>query len=86
MDGGDPAGTSILPGDDGCLITSMRMRTTTMAGNRRTNPSGTEMEELPFSRMRRRKNDNLDPGLAFSDFSDLKSSIGAVLGSAFARR
>ncbi len=53
-------------------------------GKRRTNPSGIEMEELPFKRMRRRKKDNLDDGL---DFSNLKSSSGgAALGSALARR
>jgi hypothetical protein len=62
------------------------MRTTTMVGKRRTNPKGMEIEELPFSRMRRRKKDNLGSGL---DFSDLKSSSdgdGAVWGSALERR
>jgi hypothetical protein len=48
---------------------------TTMVGKRRTKPRGMEMEELPFSRIRRRKNDNLDAGL---NFSDLKSSMGAA--------
>ena len=66
MVGGEPAGTSMWPGDEGCLTTRMRIKITTMVGKRRTNPSGIDIEELPFSRMRRRKKDNLDNGLDFS--------------------
>src|SRR5271163_251935 len=48
-----------------------RISNTTMHGNSRTNPNGIEIGELPFNRMRRRKNDN--PGSAWA-FSFLISS------------
>ena len=48
-----------------------------MHGNSRTNPTGTEIDELPFNRTRRRKNDN--PGSAGA-FSLLRSSRGGKLG------
>jgi hypothetical protein len=37
-----------------------------MHGNSRTNPNGIEIDELPFNRMRRRKNDNPGSAGAFS--------------------
>ena len=48
-----------------------------MHGNSRTNPNGIEIEELPFNRMRRRKNDN--PGSTWA-FSSLNSSRDGGLG------
>jgi hypothetical protein len=62
MEGGVPAGTSIRPDDEGCRIMRMMINITTMLGNKSTNPSGTEIDELPFNRIRRRKNDNLEEG------------------------
>src|SRR5947199_910185 len=54
-----------------------RISNTTMHGNSRTNPNGIEIEELPFNRMRRRKNDN--PGSAWA-FSFLISSKDGGFG------
>jgi hypothetical protein len=48
-----------------------------MHGNSRTNPNGIEIDELPFNRMRRRKNDN--PGSAWA-FSFLNSSRDGGFG------
>jgi hypothetical protein len=48
-----------------------------MHGNSRTNPNGIEIDELPFNRMRRRKNEN--PGSAWA-FSLLKSSRDGKFG------
>jgi hypothetical protein len=48
-----------------------------MHGNSRTNPNGIEIEELPFNRMRRRKNDS--PGSAWA-FSFLISSRDGGFG------
>jgi hypothetical protein len=55
----------------------MRISNTTMHGNSRTNPNGIEIDELPFNRIRRRKNDN--PGSAWA-FSLLKSSRDGKFG------
>lgn len=55
----------------------MRISNTTMHGNSRTNPNGIEIDELPFNRMRRRKNDN--PGSAWA-FSFLNSSRDGGFG------
>jgi hypothetical protein len=49
---------------------------TTMHGNNSTNPSGTEIDELPFSRMRLRKNDNRGRVRPFPPFKS--SSVGMV--------
>lgn len=59
MDGGAPAGISILPGFDECCTTRKIMVTMTRQGKRRTTPSGTEMLELPRSRILRPKKDIL---------------------------
>jgi len=83
MLGGEPAGTSILPGDDGCLTTRMRMRMTTMLGNNSTNPKGTEIEELPLSRIRRRKRDRLGRVRGFSPFQSPGDGGFDVVGSRF---
>lgn len=75
MEGGAPAGTRMWPGDDGCLITKIRMSMTTMLGNSNMKPRGIEIEEFPFSRMRRRKKENLEEPLPLCDFTS--SNIGA---------
>lgn len=48
-----------------------------MHGKRRTKPSGIDMDELPFIRIRRRKNDNRGKP---RPFSFLKSSRDGMLG------
>ena len=55
MAGGAPAGIKMPPGAAGCRTTRTRMRTMTMQGKSKTAPRGTEMDELPFNRTRRRK-------------------------------
>jgi len=42
------------------------MRIMTRHGKRRTNPSGIDIDELPFRRIRRRRNDNLGSNRPFS--------------------
>jgi hypothetical protein len=54
-----------------------RIKTITRHGNNKTNPSGTETDELRFSRIRRRKNANR--GIA-GPFSCNESSRGGKLG------
>jgi hypothetical protein len=77
MEGGAPDGIKMRPGDEGCLTKRKRMRMTTMHGNSSTKPSGTEMDELPFSRIRRRKNDSCGKP---RPFSLLKSSRDGMFG------
>lgn len=56
---------------------SMSINSTTMLGNRSTKPSGIEMDELPFNRIRLRKKDNLEADLlAFSS----RAGAGVVYG------
>lgn len=76
IEGGEPAGTSIRPGEDGCFTTSIKMRSTTIVGNRSTNPSGIEIEELPFNRIRRRSIDSSGRTLDFSFQSSLEDMLG----------
>jgi hypothetical protein len=52
------------------------MNTTTIQGNRRTTPRGTEMLELPFKRKGRRKNASLDASLLFGRDSSFKERVG----------
>lgn len=54
----------------------MRMSSTTMHGNSKTNPKGIEIEELPFNLIRRRKNDNRGRNLVFSLFRS--SAVGRL--------
>lgn len=77
MEGGAPEGINMRPGDDGCLTKRKRMRMTTMHGNSSTKPSGIEIDELPFRRMRLRKNDNRG---RLRPFSVLKSSSDGMFG------
>lgn len=53
------------------------MRMTTMHGNSSTKPNGIEIEELPFSRIRRLKKDNRGK---LRPFSFLKSSRDGMFG------
>ena len=80
IDGGVPAGTNIRPGELGCLMTRMRMITTTKLGKRRRNPNGIDMDEFPFSRMRLRKNDNLESPLGFSLFQSTSGGVEETAG------
>lgn len=77
MEGGVPAGTRMRPEDEGCRMMRMSINNTTMLGNSRMKPSGIEIEELPFNRIRLRKKDNLE-----ADFGDFSSSeeAGVVYG------
>jgi hypothetical protein len=62
----------IMPWEFGDLTNKTNIRTTTRHGNSKTNPSGTEIEESPLSRMRRRKKANL--GETFSARRDRVSN------------
>ena len=77
MDGGAPAGINSRPGEDGCLTKMMRISRTTRHGNSKTNPNGIEIEEFPFSRIRRRKKDNWGSN---RPLSLLRSSSAGRLG------
>ena len=66
MAGGAPAGIIRLPGDELCCTTSTIIRIITMRGNSRTTPRGTDILELPFSRIRLLKKDNLGVNRSFS--------------------
>ncbi len=66
MAGGAPAGIIKLPGDDSCRTIRTIMSIMTMHGNKSTAPRGTEIFELPFSRMRLLTKDNRGMILSFS--------------------
>ena len=85
MDGGEPAGTRIRPGDEGCLTTRTSIKSTTMLGNRSTKPSGIEIEEFPFNRIRRRKRDRLGSRLDFSPFNSSREGTFGDDGMLFRR-
>jgi len=77
IDGGAPAGISILPGDEGCRRNKTRINIMTIHGNKRTSPKGIEMEELPFKRMRRRKKANRgESRSALRDTSSREGRLG----------
>lgn len=64
----------------------MRINITTMLGKSRTNPSGIDIVELPFSRIRRRKKDNLEDGLeGFSSYLGAGDVYGKLLSSCWKR-
>lgn len=68
----------IRPGEEGCLTNRRRIRIITRHGNSKTKPSGIEMEELPFNRMRRLKKANLGRTWLFSrEASSTDGSVGA---------
>ncbi len=64
--GGAPAGIMRLPGEEGCRTISTIISIMTIHGNRSTAPRGTEIFELPLSRMRLLKKDNLGIIRSFS--------------------
>lgn len=82
-----PAGMSILPGEEGCLTTSINIKSTTMLGKSRTKPRGMEMEELDFSFMRLLKKENLEELLnVFADFISSRAGAAGVYGTFFINR
>lgn len=86
MEGGVPAGTSMRPGELGCLTTKMRIKSTTKLGKRSRKPSGIDMEEFPFSLIRLRKNDSLGSVLGFSFFQSAGSGTDESEGRRLTRR
>lgn len=81
IDGGAPAGIKIMPGDDGWRMKSNMIKTITIQGKSRTNPSGIEMDEFPLMRIRRRKNASLGIG-SIRLFSVMRpSSEAEILGA-----
>lgn len=58
--GGVPAGIKCLPGDAGWRTKRINIKTMTIHGNKRTSAKGIDMEELPFSRIRRRRKPKRD--------------------------
>ena len=85
MDGGAPAGIINPPGEDGCRTISTIINIMTIHGNRSTAPSGIEIFELPFSRMRLLKNDNLGMNRSFSSVKSVKEGRDGVDGSRLIR-
>ena len=59
MDGGAPAGISILPGDAEGRTKMRSINITIKQGKSRTRPRGIEMREFSLRRMRRRKKASL---------------------------
>lgn len=85
MDGGAPAGIINPPGEDGCRTISTIINIMTIHGNRSTAPSGIEIFELPFSRMRLLKNDNLGINRSFSSVKSTREGRDGVDGSRLIR-
>ncbi|KAK1241921.1 hypothetical protein MKX07_007744 [Trichoderma sp. CBMAI-0711] len=75
MDGGEPAGINILPGELGCLTNSTRMSTTTSNGKMRTTPNGMDTAELPRRRSGLWKKAKLDASPLF--FVRFSSAVGS---------
>jgi hypothetical protein len=59
------------------------MRMTTMLGNNSTNPKGTEIVELPLSRIRRRKRDRLGRVRGFLPFQSSGDGGFDAVGNRF---
>lgn len=57
-EGGEPDGIRILAGESGNRINSISMRRITVTGNSNTIPNGTDIDEFPFNRIRRRRKAN----------------------------
>lgn len=83
--GGAPAGIIKLPGDDSCRTMRTIMSIMTMMGNNSTAPSGTEIFELPFSRMRLLTKDNRGMILSFSLVRSAREGRLGVDGILFTR-
>lgn len=78
INGGAPAGISIVPDEDGCLTMRTSIKIITRSGNKSTAPNGMDIDEFPFKRMRLLKNPNL--GSKRSCFRDISSSEGRLGG------
>jgi hypothetical protein len=76
MDGGAPAGMFIMPCESGDRTKSIIIIIITRHGNRSTRPSGIETDELPLSRIRRRKKDNR--GDVFSVWRERSSNLSRL--------
>ena len=83
MAGGAPAGIIRPPGDEGCRTISTIIRIITMHGNKSTAPRGTEIFELPLSRMRRLKKDNRGVNLSFSSLRSWREGREGAEGIRF---
>ena len=81
MAGGAPAGIIKPPGEDGCRTMSTIIKIMTTHGNNSTAPSGTEIFELPFSRIRLLKKDNLGANRSFSSVKSAREGREGVDGS-----
>jgi hypothetical protein len=65
-----------MPLESGDLTKRISIKIMTKHGNNRTRPSGNETVELPFNRMRRRKNANR--GETFSVCCDRSSNLSTL--------
>lgn len=55
IEGGEPAGTSMPPEEDGCRTKISTIKMIITHGNNNTKPNGIEMDELPRNRIRLRR-------------------------------
>ena len=78
--GGAPAGIMSPPGEEGCRTIRTTIRIMTRQGNNNTAPSGTEILELPFNRMRLLKKDNLGANRSFSLLRSSRDGRAGVEG------
>jgi hypothetical protein len=74
----------MIPSELGCRTNRIRINIMTMHGNSKTRPSGMEMDEFPFSRMRLRKKANRGDTVSTrrdrsSSFSKLACEDGSLL-------
>ena len=83
--GGAPAGIIRLPGEEGCRTMSTIINVMTIHGNNSTAPSGTEIFELPFNRMRLLKKDDLGMKRSFSSVKSTSEGREGAEGSRFTR-
>lgn len=83
MVGGAPAGINMPPVEEGCRTIRIRIRMMTIHGNRSTAPSGIDIFEFPFKRIRRRKKANLDDIRSFSCEGSFNGGGFAVDGIRF---
>lgn len=78
INGGAPAGISIVPDEDGCRTIRTNIKNITRRGNKITAPNGMDIDEFPFKRMRLLKNPNL--GSKRSCCRDISSREGRLGG------